>query len=135
MDKSIEQKKTVSAFYSELWNKHDFSQIDNILHEQISFRGSLGDEKSGRVGFMEYVDGVHSMLGDYRCDIIELVSEDNKCFARMNFSGIHKGNFFGFSPTGKRVQWAGAALFSFQDETIKSVWVLGDLHNLFPQLR
>ncbi|MGN8158693.1 ester cyclase [Salinisphaera sp. RV14] len=124
----------VRRFYEVLWDAHDKSAIPSVLHESFTFRGSLGQEKKGHDGFAQYVDMVHEALGDYRCITQQLVSEDNKVFAKMLFTGIHKGDFMGFSPTGKRVEWHGCALFTFTGHLISDVWVLGDLKNLELQL-
>jgi GNAT superfamily N-acetyltransferase len=53
----------------------------------------------------------------------------------MCFSGIHRGLLLGHSPTGKRVSWAGAALFHAKNGKLESLWVLGDLDSLRRQLR
>jgi hypothetical protein len=44
--------------------------------------------------------------------------------------GLHTGVFRGYSPTGKPVQWLGAALFHGKSGVISSLWVLGDLAGL-----
>jgi predicted ester cyclase len=64
----------------------------------------------------------------------EMIVEGNKAFARILFSGIHCAEFFGYQPTGKRVEWVGAAVFTFAGEKISSLWVLGDVHALLQQL-
>ncbi len=124
----------VERFYEEIWNRHDKSWIPRLIHEDFSFRGSLGDEKRGHEGFADYLDAVHAALGDYHCAIEETVSEGEKVFARMLFSGRHKGELFGHPPSGKVVSWAGAAVFTFSGELIRDLWVLGDVHGLLQQL-
>jgi len=124
----------IRAFYEEIWNKYDTSQIPNLLHEDFAFRGSLGQEQHGHAGFAAYVDFVHAALSDYRCEIQEMIAEDNKAFARLLFSGMHRAEFLGYQPTGKRVEWAGAAVFTFAGEKISALWVLGDVHGLLQQL-
>ena len=37
-------------------------------------------------------------------------------------------------PTHKHVSWNGCALFTFDGELIKDLWVLGDLKNLEEKL-
>lgn len=128
------RKKQVMRFYDVLWNAHDKQAIPTVLHENVSFRGSLGLEERGRAGFSAYVDMVHHALEGYRCTIEELVAEENKVVARMTFSGIHRNDFIGHKPTGKRVSWAGCALFTFDGELISDVWVLGDIKGLERQL-
>jgi predicted ester cyclase len=53
----------------------------------------------------------------------------------MTFTGIHRDKFMGFNPTQKRVSWNGCALFTFDGELIRDVWVLGDLKSLEEQLK
>jgi predicted ester cyclase len=48
----------------------------------------------------------------------------------MRFSGIHQGEFFGYQPTSKHVEWLGSALFTFDGEKVADLWVLGDVHGL-----
>ena len=127
-------KEQVQKFYEVLWDAHNTEAIPAVLHENFTFRGSLGQEKQGHAGFAQYVDMVHQALGEYRCIIEELVSEGNKVFAKMTFTGIHQGEFMGYPPTQQRVSWNGCALFTFDGERITDVWVLGDLKNLEEQL-
>ena len=128
-------KEQVRKFYEVLWDAHDKAAIPSVLHENFTFRGSLGQEKRGHSGFAEYVDMFHKALGDYRCRIEELVSEGDKVFAKMTFTGIHRDEFMGYAPTYKRVSWAGCALFTFKGKRIAGVWVLGDLKSLEEQLK
>lgn len=129
------QKEQIRKFYDVLWDRHDTEAIPTVLHENFTFRGSLGLEKRGHDGFAEYVDMVHKALGEYRCMIEELVEEGDKVFAKMTFTGIHRDVFMGYRPTRKRVSWNGCALFTFEGKLIRDVWVLGDLKNLEDQLR
>lgn len=127
-------RDVVASFYADVWNRHDKSAIPRLLQPDFTFRGSLGQTKTGHAEFADYVDFVHRALGDYRCDILDLVAEGHQCFARMRFSGTHRGDFFSFMPTGKPVEWAGAALFTFRDGLVADLWVLGDVHGLLQLL-
>jgi predicted ester cyclase len=127
-------RAVVESFYADIWNRHDKSKIPTLLCADFVFRGSLGQARTGHNGFASYVDSVHAALADYRCDILDLVIEEPKAFARMRFSGIHRGELFGFQPTGKPVEWAGAALFTFSGDRVADLWVLGDVHGLLQLL-
>ena len=129
------RKVQVHRFYEVLWNAHDLDAIPSVLHDDFTFRGSLGDEKRGHKGFTEYVNKVHAALGDYRCTVEVLVEERDNVFAKMGFGGVHRGPFMGYKPSGKRVQWTGCALFTFRDEKVSDLWVLGDLKGLEDQLK
>ena len=62
--------------------------------------------------------------------------EERRAFARVRFSGVHVGQLLGYAPTGKRVEWMGAALFTAgEDGRLADLWVLGDVLALTAQLR
>jgi len=127
-------KPQVIKFYEVLWNAHDREAMPEVLRENFTFRGSLGQHKRGHDGFAEYVDTVHAALDEFRCHIEALVEEGDRVFAKMNFTGIHVGELLEYAPTGKRVSWQGCALFTFDGELIADAWVLGDLKGLELQL-
>ena len=124
----------VERFYRELWEEGNRELLHELCHSDFTFRGSLGFEKTGHDEFWDYVLMVRAGLSDYFCEIEESVSEGNRVFAKMQFGGIHSGTFMGFAPTGKKVTWSGAALFTFINEKISQVWVLGDLTPLLKTL-
>lgn len=129
------QERQVRKFYEIIWNQHDKTEVPNVLHKDFTFRGSLGQEKRGHQGFLEYVGMVHKALADYECIIEELVCEPPKVFAKMRFTGIHRDEFMGYAPTQKTVSWAGCALFTFDGDKVSDLWVLGDLKSLEHQLQ
>ena len=117
-----------------LWNKHKLHEMATILDSELTFRGSLGEDKQGHPGFAKYVDHIHHALSNYTCTIEEMVTQGNKVFAKMLFSGIHHNEFMGYPPTNKEISWSGAALFTFTGHLISDIWVLGDLAGLKQQL-
>ena len=131
----MDNEALVRAFYAEIWDAHDTSRVAALLSPELAFRGSLGSVRHGHAGFIDYVDSVHAALGDYRCHVEELITQGDRTFARITFAGRHRGELFGFPPTGMSVSWAGAAVFAFAEGRITSLWVLGDVHGLLEQLR
>ncbi len=53
-----QRKQQVRRFYEVLWDAHDKAVMPLVLHENFTFRGSLGREKQGYSGFAEYLDMV-----------------------------------------------------------------------------
>ncbi len=125
----------VEQFYERIWNAGDLEAASALLTDAFVFRGSLGAELQGRDDFLTYVRSVRSALADYHCDILECVTESDRAFAQMRFSGRHVGEFRGFPPTGTPVHWLGAALFRFEGTAIAQLWVLGDLLALETMLK
>ncbi|MCX5742957.1 MAG: ester cyclase [Proteobacteria bacterium] len=120
----------VTAFYDRIWNVGDIAAIPELLAEGFVFRGSLGNEMRGHEAFKDYVRSVRGSLSNYRCEILDCVTEGVCAFSRMRFSGLHTGVFRGYQPTSKEVYWLGAALFNFERGFISELWVLGDLASL-----
>ncbi|MCU0646773.1 MAG: ester cyclase [Gemmatimonadaceae bacterium] len=124
----------VTAFYDAIWNRGDLSATHALLTDAFVFRGSLGDELHGRDAFTAYVHMVRAALADYRCEVLDCVTEGDRAFAQMRFSGRHVGVLRGRAPTGASVHWLGAALFHLEGARIARLWVLGDLAGLDAQL-
>ena len=122
--------KLIEDFYGRIWNSGDVDAVSEILAENVQFRGSLGVDLQGREAFLEYVRYVRGSLADYRCEVLECVSEGRQAFAKMRFSGVHVAPFRGYSTTNMPVHWLGAALFRFEADQIVEIWVLGDIAGL-----
>ena len=124
----------VKLFYEQLWNQKNFEIANEILDQQINFRGSLGSAMVGRAKVCDYVRDITRSLADYHCDIQELVAEGEKASAKVLFTGIHVGEFMGYEPTQKEVSWMGTAFFESSNGVLTNIWVLGDLVGLRSKL-
>jgi steroid delta-isomerase-like uncharacterized protein len=118
-----------------MWNRWDFALADEMIGEGIVFRGSLGVGVQGREGFKEYMRAVGRAFPDFYNRIEELIAEGDRVVARLTYTGTHQGDLFGVGPTGRRVSYAGVALFRISEGHIIEGWVLGDIHGLLRQLR
>lgn len=126
--------RMVEEFYARIWNAGEEGAAHHLLAPELRFRGSTGVGLEGVGPFLDYVRLIRRTLADYRCTIEDVVVEGDRAFARMRFAGHHVGTFMGVAPTGRELQWAGAALFRVEGGRIGSVWVLGDVDGLKQQL-
>ena len=127
-------RELVRFFYEKFWNEIDLGMADEILHPDVTFRGSVGVGARGRRDVCDYVLMVTTALSDYRCEVESLIAEDERAAAKVRFSGLHMGDFLGYPPTGRRVEWMGAAFFVAEKGMLRDIWVLGDLESLRFQL-
>jgi len=130
----VTPKSLVERFYYEVWNRADEGVAREILHPEFQFRASLGPERRGPDGFIEYMRSIHAALGNYTCIIDDLVTTENRAAARMTFKGIHRARFFETEPTEREITWAGAAFFKTDGDKIVELWVLGDIDSVKQQL-
>ena len=129
------QKEVVRAFYKDMWDYADKSQIPKILHEGFTFRGSLGPELIGYDQFAGYVDWVTSALGQYTTDILAMIEEGNRVGGKMRFHGYHRKELFGVAPSGRHVWWIGMPIFTFDGLKVRDLYVLGDIYGLIARLK
>ena len=127
-------KALVRRYYDELWNPWNFRLADQLIDVDIAFRGSLGTEVRGRSAFIGYMNSVRAAFPDFHNTIEETIAEGDAVAARLTYEGTHRGPLFGIAPTGRRIRYAGAAIFHFAEDRIVRGWVLGDTSGLKAQL-
>lgn len=124
----------VERFYNEMWNGWCNDTAREILADDIEFRGSIGLQVTGHDGFIGYMNTIRGAFPDFHNRIDELVVEGDRVVARLTYSGTHEGPLFDHPPSGKRIEYAGVAMFTFRGGKIARVWVLGDLWSLMRQI-
>jgi steroid delta-isomerase-like uncharacterized protein len=127
-------QELVARFYDDMWNRFDKTVFAEILSPDVHFRGSLGQTKVGYQEFGDYVDFIQAFAPDFHNTVVDTISDDNRTFAKLSYTGTHHGEVFGIPPTGLRFEYAGAAIFDFDQNLISDVWVLGDIYGLLQQL-
>jgi predicted ester cyclase len=134
MEPDTATKSLVERFYHVVWNQADESVAREILHPDFRFRASLGPERRGPEGFIDYMRSIHAALGNYVCIIDDMIVDEHRAAAKMTFKGLHRGPFFSVAPTGREIVWAGAAFFITDGRQILELWVLGDVDAVKRQL-
>lgn len=124
----------VRRFYERLWNAWDDSAVDATLAPDFVFRGSLGQETTGRDGWRTYRDQVRRGAPDFCNEIVDLVAWADRAAVRLLYSGTHRGPLLGIEATGRSFTYSGAAFFTAADGLLLEAWVLGDLEDLRRQL-
>ncbi|GGI97531.1 ester cyclase [Neoroseomonas lacus] len=126
----------IRAFYAELWEQGDLSRLPALMHEEVAFQGTFGQVMRGHDAFAAYVRSVRLAFSEYRCDVRDLLAQDDRVAARVGFSGRHEaGPFLDFPPTGRNLTWEGVGFFRLEAGRIRHLWVMGDMLGLLGQLK
>lgn len=133
--KNLTNKDLVKLYYEELWNKKNKEFIDILFHDNISFHGSLGLEANGKKEFEEYMNTIHTGIPSLFHSIIDIVVDNNSIAVRALYTGKHTGKLFEYEASNNKILYNGATFFKFDENKIKSIWVLGDLNTLVKQLK
>jgi len=131
----LEQNKIlIRRFFDEMWNPWNFAKTDELLADEIAFRGTLGSELKGRDAFRAYMRKVQAAFPDFHNSILQMTAEDDRVVARTMYRGTHRGEIFDVAPTGKEITYAGAAFFRIEEGKVAEGWVLGDLLSVLRQM-
>ena len=110
--------RLVERFYYDLWNMANEAVAWEILHPDFRFRASLGPEKIGPGGFIEYMRLIHTALSGYQCTIQEMLESGERVAARLRFSGVHSAVFFGIPAGRSNTTNSPGARFGGRDGTV-----------------
>lgn len=129
-----DNRRLVETFFDVMWNTWDDAVMREILDPQIDFRGSIGLHVTGHDGFAGYMQTIRDAFPDFHNAIEEIIVTDDRAVARLTYTGTHDGMLFEHPPTGRRIEYAGVAMFTMAEDRITKVWVLGDRLSLMEQI-
>lgn len=127
-------RQLVETFFNVMWNSWSEETMREILTADIDFRGSIGLHVTGYDGFQGYMQTIRDAFPDFHNRIDDIIATEDRAVARLTYSGTHQGELLGHAPTGRRIEYAGVAMFTITSDGISKVWVLGDLWGLMQQI-
>src|SRR5262245_25023955 len=102
------------------WNKRDFSMIAELFPNCTYHSATTGDLKGE--AYRSFYSSLLNAFPDGRLTINDSVTEDDKVVVRWSFTGTHKGELLGISPTGKKVQMTGISINRVANGKIVEAW-------------
>jgi len=120
---SIEDNKTLVRRFIEAIQENDTDTIDEISVAEIA-----NPMKERTIPF------VTNTFGENHIEIIDMVAEGDKVWARLSTSGGHTGEFMGIPPSGKQWTNTGMYFLTINDGKIASLESEFDLYNHLTQL-
>ena len=107
-----EQNKRVYARYIELLNAQDFAALPEVVDPE-RYREICVGFTPGWVDLPEAVTSLEKVvvgIPDLNARIDDMVSEDDRVYARLTVTGTNSGRFFGAPPTGRSYE---ASMFDY----------------------
>ena len=96
-------------WYEEMWSKPDLDVADEIIDEKYDPEW-VSIDKVGPDQVKHEIKYFRSVFPDLKYEIIDIIGDDEKVWMRYKGKGTHKGNAWGFGPTGKTVEFEGATI-------------------------
>jgi predicted ester cyclase len=111
-------KEIVRRFYREAISERDAGACERLLTPDFAHNG----EARGRAGQHQAVAYFLAAFPDLEHEIVLILGEGDLVAAHQRWSGTHGGEFLGFAPTGRRVEFTSTAILRIEGELIAEAW-------------
>jgi len=119
---TAENKKRARDYFKAFATKDKKWLEANVAPTYIRRDTTLPFEVVGPEGVLKLGDLLLGAFSDIELDVQDVIAEDDKVLVRLNFRGVHSGNFGPHSATGKRFDVMVLDLFRMKDGKIAEQW-------------
>ncbi|MBM1107825.1 ester cyclase [Aurantibacter crassamenti] len=106
-----------------------FNAISGVAKTRELCAKYMRDEK-----LFEHIEFFESAFPKYELFIEEMVTERNKVIVQGRATGIHKGEFNGIPPTGRKMDLPFVIRYTIENLMIVDMWLIADQMILMEQL-
>ena len=129
------QREIVDQIWLVGLNKGDLSIADKYLTDDFQNHGSHDDSLTGPASFKLTIEKQRSGFSEIEYEILDFLSQGDRCVVRWIMKGVHTGTFIGVPPTGKRVEHHAILILRFEGDKIAERWGIVDNFALLRHLR
>lgn len=108
---------------------HQFYAADVVVHTQHE-----PEPLRGREALRELHRLLHVAFPDFHITIEDMIRDGDEVAVRWTVRGTHRGDYFGIPPTGRPVEVEEVAIFRFEGELAKELWLMPNLLGAMEQL-
>jgi predicted ester cyclase len=127
---SLEQsnnKELIISFIDEVFNKHNLEVIDRYHAAKLTNVPGKTAES------FKFLTTLFSGFPDIHVNIEHILAENDFVLVFLNFTGTHRGEFEGMTPTNKLVKIRSADLYRIENGKIVEHWDVLDRLDLLKQ--
>ena len=129
-----ENKAVVHRGFEEVWNRRNPDVIDEILAADYVGHVTGSPDIHGPVNYKKFAGVFLSAFPDNHFTIDDQFTEGDKIVTRWTFTGTHRGELAGISPTGARVTNPGITIHRIAGGRIAEEWSNWDALGMWQQL-
>jgi predicted ester cyclase len=123
--------------YLETLNDHDFDAALEIYTDDYTTtitHPTREEEELDVDGLAELWSGYVEAFPDLRAEVHEMAADGDWVLVRVEFSGTHRGEFWGIEPTANEVEMQEHISYRFEDGEVVETHTTGDGLGLLRQL-
>ena len=100
----------------------------------ISHLAELPEAQHGREAWRQNVEMMMHAFPGLQAHIEDIFAAQDKVAVRLRFRGTHSGEFLGFHPTGRTVEYVSHEFYRIAGGLIAEEWICSDMTTLLRQL-
>ena len=132
---SIEENKVLASRWTEeIWNQGNPAAIDELCAPNFVFNYAPPGMAPDRESYKKTIAMFHAAFPEMHLINENVIAEGDKVAIRWTSHSIHKGEFMGIAPTGKRVTMTGNSIAHIVGGKIVQEWTEMDMLGLMQQL-
>ena len=132
---SEQNKKLVRRAVDEVWNRGDYSRMDEYVAGDIVIHATdPANEIHGYEGIKQFYSMLHTAFPDIHFTIEDQFAEGDRVVTRWSSQATHQGDFQGIPATGKNVRVSGIDIDRFVAGKVVECWPAVDELGLLQQL-
>lgn len=117
-----ESEKIGFLWFEDMWNKPDFDVTDRIIDESYKPKWINIDAIGPNLVKHEIIH-FRSIFPDLKQKVIEVNGEEQKVWVRYKAQGTHLGEWWGFKPTNRKIEFEAAAiLYINENGKVYDMW-------------
>ena len=102
-------------WFEEMWSRPDLDVADELIDEKYD-PDWVSIDKVGPDQVKHEIKYFRSVFPDLKYEIIDILGDDEKVWIRYKGKGTQKGSAWGFTPSGKTVEYEGATILYINSE-------------------
>lgn len=126
----LEKNKTIVRGFIEAYNERKLDLIDDFVSPDYIDHGN----NVGREGLKQLIAMGLTSFPDWHETIEDIIAEGDKVWVRLSYTGSHKGDFMGLTPTGKKITSKAVDIYRIVDGKLAEYWNVTDNVNIFKQV-
>jgi steroid delta-isomerase-like uncharacterized protein len=105
----------ILAEYPLAWSAHDLDKLLTFFNDDCIYADpTLGVEKRGKDGILEFAKEIFSMQPDFHIEYSQSFATETHGAAIWTISNTWNGEFHGVDVTGTKVSFIGTTMFEFK---------------------
>lgn len=124
----------IAAVVLQAYADGEVDVLDQTHSPDFVEHSPLPDQACGLAGLRERAMVLSAAFYDSSVETNVLVDAHDTVVLQARCRGVHKGDFYGFPPTGNQVEAVGICVFKFRDGLITESWSSFEIQGLLGQL-